>query len=261
MEEQEIPTFAPAPERELAGPEVRRKPPSPELPSIPGPLPENARSRLLESKGSFYAHRLEGSKVFMTQGLRLAALTGLPKGAYLEVSFPNLFNPSEPYVVDYVRQGAESEMMILSPEFEGSLCGTFNIKVDVYRNRTRLSRLDTLNQGIQFRLDSRGFNDRESLINALLSVGRRPCVRSPADFIDDLSPPSTPRGIPLGVYSRIGNGMSMEEVEAIAGAPDNKFSTTRGETVYIYGEPGAVEGMSRIYFWDGRVDKMERQLR
>lgn len=260
VEEQEIPTFAPPPAREPAGPEVRRKPPPAELPNIPGVLPENARSRLLESKGSYYRTHLEGGKVQITQQLVVKALPGLPKGAYLEVTFPNLLNPLEPYVVGYVRQGSESEMTITSPTFEGSRCGTFTIRVDVYRNRHRLSHLDTLNQGILFRVDSRGFDDPEELFLAFFARGL-PCFRSIEDLLSDGASRSTPRGIPLGVYSRIGNGMSMEEVEAIAGVPDKRTSTTRGETVYIYGEPGAVEGMSRIYFWDGRVNKMERGLR
>ena len=116
-----------------------------------GPLPENESSQYIEtiSTGIGLDYRKRVAQFVIT----LKATQRLPRGAYLEVHFPDPANPANPVVMGKVRQGVTPKVTIISPKLKGLKCWNYEAIVYIYRARSRSTLLGTHHQIIQSRIN------------------------------------------------------------------------------------------------------------
>ena len=137
-----------------------------------GPLPENTTSIYLSTIGADYTFDLE--KLSGQFYLGLQAKDSLPRGAYLEVHFPNPANADKQHVVGKELRHEGDDFRMVSPKSAGFKCWNYEVEVFVYADDSKDKLLDIHRQIIQSRIDLSLVNTSEELVTGLAGGGRCP---------------------------------------------------------------------------------------
>jgi len=148
-----------------------------------GPLPENTTSVYLKTIGADLTYDSQNLGQFF---LSLEARENLPKGAYIEVHFPNPANPDRQNVIDKQLRIEGATVRMLSPKSDGFKCWNYEVEVFVYRDKTKGELLGTHLQTIQSRVDMGLVNNAIELTTALVKTGSK-CPSAHRRDMEDMS--------------------------------------------------------------------------
>ena len=138
-----------------------------------GPLPENTVSNYLETLGTGFTQNSKTPNLSRFT-IRLQFKRSMPRGAFIEVHFPNPEDLERKDVVSKVIKAGEKSDVFMSQEYEGIKCWNYEILVYVYRDKARTELLNVHRQIDQSRINYSRIKTLEDLVTANLQGGRCP---------------------------------------------------------------------------------------
>lgn len=116
-----------------------------------GPLPDNISTKYLSTVATGVA--MSPTTGISSFHITLKAKFYLPIKAYLEVQFDNPENPDKPFIVEKLRQLDQQKFFILSPDFKRLKCWNYQVKVYVFKDKSKNELLSIHAQTIQSRVN------------------------------------------------------------------------------------------------------------
>jgi len=136
-----------------------------------GPLPPNATSEYLATKGSGISYDFHSGRLVAQYWVSVQARPDIPVGTYLEFHFENPADHENPLVVsrtvEVTRNIKEDMFTVRSSEVEGLKCRNYEVQVEVYESEKKTKLLGNHRQLIQSRVDTARVHSIEQMFDDL----------------------------------------------------------------------------------------------
>lgn len=136
-----------------------------------GPLPPNATSEYLATKGTGISYDFNSGRLVAKYWISVQARSDIPVGAYLEFRFENPADQGNPFIVSrtvrVTRNIKDDVLSAWSPEVEGLKCRNYEVLVEVYESEKKARLLGSHRQLIQSRVDTARIHSKEQIFDDL----------------------------------------------------------------------------------------------